>query len=77
LICLGTNKSGLFRIFNNSINALQKIFPSFFSKPFVEVINVKEVPTTIDLIANNETELSLFQRLSKRVSYKHQNYLTV
>ncbi|CAF0827375.1 unnamed protein product [Adineta steineri] len=62
----GTNKSGLFRVFNNSINALKKIFPSFFSKPHVEVINGKEISTTIDLIANNETELSLFQRLSKR-----------
>ncbi|UJR11956.1 hypothetical protein I4U23_016134 [Adineta vaga] len=62
----GTNKSGLFRVFNNSINALQKIFPSFFSKPLVEVINGKEISTTIDLMANNETELSLFQRLSKR-----------
>ncbi|CAF1225115.1 unnamed protein product [Rotaria sordida] len=62
----GTNKSGLFRVFNNSINALQKIFPSFFSKPVVEITNEKEILTTSDLIANNETELSLFQRLSKR-----------
>ncbi|CAM4830210.1 unnamed protein product [Rotaria magnacalcarata] len=62
----GTNKSGLFRVFNNSINALQKIFPSFFSKPVLEVIKEKEKLTTINLIVNNETELSLFQRLSKR-----------
>ncbi|CAF1344855.1 unnamed protein product [Rotaria sordida] len=44
----------------------KKYFLLFFSKPFVEVINGKEKLTTIDLIANNETELSLFQRLSKR-----------
>ncbi|CAF1527429.1 unnamed protein product [Adineta ricciae] len=62
----GTNKSGLFRVFNNSINALEKIFPSFFSKPVAELINGKEVLSTVDLIANNDTELSLFQRLSKR-----------
>ncbi|CAF0973081.1 unnamed protein product [Adineta ricciae] len=62
----GTNKSGLFRVFNNSINALEKIFPSFFSKPIAELINGKEVLSTVDLIANNDTELSLFQGLSKR-----------
>jgi hypothetical protein len=65
----GTNKSGLFKVFNNSINVLKNIFPPFFSKPVTEIINGKEKLTTIDLIANNDTELSLFQRLSKRVSY--------
>lgn len=34
----------------------------------MEVTNGKEISTTVDLIANNDTELSLFQRLSKRVS---------
>ncbi|CAF1534404.1 unnamed protein product [Adineta ricciae] len=62
----GTNKSGLFRVFKNSINALQKIFPHFFSKPIVELVNGRETFSTSDLIANNETELSLYQRLSKR-----------
>ncbi|CAF1538143.1 unnamed protein product, partial [Adineta ricciae] len=62
----GTNKSGLFRIFNNSINVLRKIFPSFFSKPCTEVIKDEEIQNTVDLIVNNETELALFQRLSKR-----------
>jgi hypothetical protein len=50
----------------------KKYFLLFFSKPVVEVINGKEISTTSDLMANNETELSLFQRLSKRVSYKCQ-----
>ena len=38
-------------------------------------MNEKEKLTTVDLIANNETELSLYQRLSKRVSRRCQMFV--
>ncbi|CAF1627652.1 unnamed protein product [Rotaria magnacalcarata] len=66
----GTNKSGLFKVFQSSMLVLKKIFPIFFCKPIVENINGKEKLATVDLMVNNDTELSPFQRLSRRVSHR-------
>ena len=65
---LGTNKSGLFKAFSSSMTVLARLFPNFFNKPTTEINNGKEKANAVDLVVNNDTELSLFQRLAKRVS---------
>ena len=66
---LGSNKSGLLRAFGSTMSVLSRLFPTFFSKPVTEVTNGKEKTTMVGLIVNNDTELSLFQKLSRRVSF--------
>ena len=66
--CLSTNKSGLFKAFGNSMAVLSRLFPDFFIKSTVEEVNGKEKPNKTELLVSNDTELSLFQRLSKRVT---------
>ena len=65
---LGTNKSGLFRAFSNSFSVLTRLFPDFFFKTVVDDVEEKSKTTKIGLVVTNDTELSLYQRLSKRVS---------
>ncbi|CAF4574724.1 unnamed protein product [Rotaria socialis] len=62
----GTNKSGILRSFSSTMSVLSRVFPQFFSKPVTENVIGKETVDNIDLIVNNDTELSLFQKLSKR-----------
>jgi hypothetical protein len=50
------------------MSVLSRLFPQFFSKLVTEDIDGKEKTYGIDLIVNNDTELSLVQKLSKRVS---------
>jgi hypothetical protein len=52
------------------MSVLSCLFPEFFSKSVTEFTDGKEKTNQIDLIVNNDTELSLFQKLSKRVSFK-------
>lgn len=66
---LGTNKSGLLKAFSSSMPILSRLFPTFFKKPITETVDGKEKNNTVDLLVNNDTELSLFQRLAKRVSW--------
>ncbi|CAF1372439.1 unnamed protein product [Rotaria sordida] len=62
----GTNKSGILRAFGSTMSVLSRLFPQFFSKPVTENVDGKEKKNYIDLIVNNDTELSLVQKLSKR-----------
>lgn len=62
-----TNKSGLFRMFSKSMAVLARLFPDFFMKSITEEEKEMEKSVKVDLVSSNDTELSLFQRLSKRV----------
>jgi hypothetical protein len=42
ILLSGTNKSGSFKVFNNSINVLKKNISFVFSKPILKNINEKE-----------------------------------
>jgi len=59
------------------MSVLSRLFPTFFNKPSTEVVNGKERIHTIDLIVNNDTELSLFRRLLKRVSFTLHIYIYI
>lgn len=73
---LSTNKSGLFKAFGNSMTILSRLFPDFFAKSTTEEVNGKEKSGKTELLVSNDTELSLFQRLSKRVNQFVESHLS-